>query len=231
MMELYSLNRAGRLPEDIFSRLLKSVGSEKKEKICSFHKWEDAHRTLFADLLIRFCIARKTGFPPEMLVFSTNAFNKPVLKNRDDLHFSLSHSGDWVVCAVDRQPVGVDIEEIRSVDEPLLRSCLSEEEHRALLKTSPSKRLSHFYTLWTLKESYLKAVGKGLWMPLDSFSILYPRKGRIALFSGGKSCPHVYFKTYTVDSRYAMAVCTFHRRIPDSPVVLSVKDIFEFFLK
>ena len=49
-------------------------------------------------------------------------------------------------------------------------------EFNALLDCDPSVRLSRFFDLWTLKESYIKAVGKGLHLPLDSFALAARRR-------------------------------------------------------
>jgi len=40
----------------------------------------------------------------------------------------------------------------------------------------PDQRLVYFYELWTMKESYVKALGKGLHLPMDSFKIQYKRE-------------------------------------------------------
>lgn len=54
--------------------------------------------------------------PIDQIVFQTEGNGKPVVRHIPSFHFNLSHSGDWVVCAIDDAPVGIDIEEIKPID-------------------------------------------------------------------------------------------------------------------
>ncbi len=94
-----------------------------------------------------------------------SATGKPYLADRPDLHISISHSGDWVACAVAGVPVGVDIERIdrRRATSELIEEVCSDEEQRLIRRLSPARRESFFTELWTLKEAWLKRHGA----PLD----------------------------------------------------------------
>lgn len=100
-----------------------------------------------------------------------NEHGRPYLPDFPDIHFSLSHSGDRVMCAVSRSPVGCDVEEAEETEADLRRiryvaRCLTETE-RELALADPSA----FYRIWTLKESFVKMTGQGLVIPLSSFEI------------------------------------------------------------
>lgn len=90
---------------------------------------------------------------------------KPYLKNHRDLHFNISHSADYVVCAVGRIPVGVDIQARKTVNYLKMgKKILSEEEWKLLTgKEDPKETFYHF---WTKKESYVKYTGQGIRMDL-----------------------------------------------------------------
>jgi 4'-phosphopantetheinyl transferase len=94
-----------------------------------------------------------------------SASGKPYLADRPDLHVSISHSGDWVACAVAGVPVGVDIERIdrRRATSELIEEVCSDEEQRLIRRLPPTRRESFFTELWTLKEAWLKRHGA----PLD----------------------------------------------------------------
>ena len=86
------------------------------------------------------------------------------------LLFNLSHSHDAVLLATATASgegevlLGVDIEWIgraRRID-PIARRCFTPDEQQALLALPEAERLEHFYTLWTLKEAYIKAQGLGI---------------------------------------------------------------------
>ena len=95
-------------------------------------------------------------------------YGKPLFAD-SSLHFSLSHTEGLVVCAVGDRDLGVDAERKHPYNEALVRRFFTEKEQAILLESEDPADC--FIRLWTLKESYLKALGCGLIRPLDSFSI------------------------------------------------------------
>ncbi|MGH8759996.1 MAG: 4'-phosphopantetheinyl transferase family protein, partial [Burkholderiales bacterium] len=84
-----------------------------------------------------------------------------------ELHFSLSHSGDWVACAVSVHPVGVDVEcSDRKRDFQALNGWIHEAHVlRDWVEKPPGKQQDWFYTQWTLKEAWLKQVAPAAGRP------------------------------------------------------------------
>ncbi|MBQ6204635.1 MAG: 4'-phosphopantetheinyl transferase superfamily protein [Prevotella sp.] len=87
---------------------------------------------------------------------------KPSLAAHPELHFSLSHSGHYVACALSSAEVGIDIQHRVKVNEGVVRRVCSEEEIDWLDALDKDDRGAGFLRLWTLKESWFKAVGTGL---------------------------------------------------------------------
>lgn len=100
---------------------------------------------------------------------------KPFLKDYLDIHFNISHCRGLAVCAFSDRPVGVDVEEVKQVRDPLIRRVLHKNEIEELSRfgeireKSPGESverneefLNLFFRYWTLKESYLKQDGCGL---------------------------------------------------------------------
>jgi 4'-phosphopantetheinyl transferase len=88
------------------------------------------------------------------------------------LHFNLSRATDFVVCAVaDEEEVGVDVEDVTRAVEHLAIAAefFAPDEVRALDELPAAEQRARFFTLWTLKEAYVKARGMGLSLPLDQF--------------------------------------------------------------
>ena len=50
------------------------------------------------------------------LIFEYNEYGKPFINYPTNLHLSISHSGNWITCIVDDNPVGIDVEEIKQID-------------------------------------------------------------------------------------------------------------------
>lgn len=171
MVDAYILKIDKAMEKEDFSRLLNCVSEEKRERILRFHRFEDAQRTLLGDVLSRYALCKRFNLQNKDLVFGVNEYGKPLLPGFQDVHFNISHSGPWVVCAVDDQPVGIDVEIIKPMDFKIAERFFSKDEYRSLMNQPEEKKLHYFYRLWTLKESYIKAEGKGLSIPLDSFSM------------------------------------------------------------
>jgi 4'-phosphopantetheinyl transferase len=92
------------------------------------------------------------------------------------LHFNLTNTRGLVVCAVSRvyENVGVDAESLEHAGETVAIAdrFFSPRETRALRALPPPRQRERFFRYWTLKESYIKARGLGLALPLEQFSFL-----------------------------------------------------------
>lgn len=97
---------------------------------------------------------------------SADSQGKPFLTNYPQVYFNISHGKDLVVCGVDHAPLGVDVEAIRPVKPTVFRRVLTKKELHYLEmsreREGENAWYREFFRLWTLKESYAKAVGKGL---------------------------------------------------------------------
>ncbi|MDO5141510.1 MAG: 4'-phosphopantetheinyl transferase superfamily protein [Eubacteriales bacterium] len=124
-----------------------------------------------ASLLLEYAVKQHFPWVVHPLVLSIAEGGKPYLVSEPGIHFSLSHSSDWAVCAVSDHPVGVDIERCAPGRRDVATRFFHREEVRYLNTLLPSARDDAFYKLWTLKESFVKSTGRGLDLPLRSFWI------------------------------------------------------------
>lgn len=89
---------------------------------------------------------------------------RPQTASPPDVHLALSHSGDWLACAVAPVPIGLDIEvpkPRRRLDE-LVAAVFTASEQAAFAATEPSGRADLFHAVWTLKEAWLKRHAEGV---------------------------------------------------------------------
>ena len=131
-------------------------------------------RYVAAHAFVRRALAAHTGADAAALRFDAGAFGKPQLIDFPQVHFNLSHSGDWALCVIsDDGPVGVDIEVVRPLDEhdDLAARFFSAAEYDALVALSEEQQVFTFFEIWTKKEAYVKATGRGLAQPLQDFSV------------------------------------------------------------
>jgi 4'-phosphopantetheinyl transferase len=230
MIDVYAvkLDFTKKLEPCVFEQLLSCVSADKSARLRRFYHEEDKYRGLFADLLIRDAIRERTALPNEEISFTTNEYGKPFLEDRDDVQFNLSHSGVWVVGVVDTQPVGGDVEQVQSIDLSISENYFSPDEHQDLIR-KPDK-FDYFFTLWSLKESYIKILGKGLSHPLNAFSIKFIENDDIVINVGGKRVEDIFFRQYYIDKEYKMAVCATHNSIPDHVHLVAAEELIKRFI-
>ena len=229
MVKIYAVQLGEQLNNELFESLLQFVDEDKRHRIKRFYHWQDAHRTLYADLLIRSVVITKFNMKNSDVSFSIKKYKKPFITTLENFHFNLSHSGDWIICAIDKLPIGADVEQIRDIDLKISKRFFSTEEDDELMSKDSVSILPFFYTLWTLKESYIKAIGKGLYHPLNEFTMKFFDNGEIGLFLKGKHFKDLFFKTYPIDDSYKMAVCSSTNEFSDSIIVKEIEEIIECF--
>lgn len=155
--------------------LLSYVGEYRRNKISRYKNEQDCKRSLLAELLIKKAIIEKMGLRD--VTISRNKYGKPYLQGVKDFHFNISHSGHYVVIAVSEGKVGIDIEKKDKVDYRIAERFFGNKEAREILASSEEdERIDAFYRIWTLKESYVKAIGKGLTIPFSSFEFTFGNK-------------------------------------------------------
>lgn len=101
--------------------------------------------------------------------YSVNEYGKPYLNNHSNIHFNISHSEEYVFCAVSESPIGVDIECLHDVDLDIAKNYFHNDEYQYIINSSEKNEA--FFKIWVLKESYLKMKGFGLNLDLDSFVV------------------------------------------------------------
>lgn len=163
------------LTDEACELLYSRASRERKERADRYLRREDRCRCLVAEALLRFAVKQALGL--ENFTVERTAKGKPYLPAQPDFCFNLSHSGDWVAIVWGNDPVGVDIEQLRSnpSGEQLARRCFCSDEQAYLFAASDDERTRRFFELWTMKESYLKYLGTGIDRPLSSFSVLKPQ--------------------------------------------------------
>lgn len=223
MVEVNAVRLDKELPLTVFNRLLACVTTEKREKIHRFHHYIDAERALLGDVLARYSLCKRLGKNNSELLFGANEYGKPCLLNTEKIFFNISHSGRWIVCCLDHCPVGIDVELIQPMDPEIAKRFFSEEEYMDLLEKEERHRMPYFFELWTLKESYIKAEGRGLSIPLKSFTIKI-QDGNISVKTlNDFRCRN--FKQYPLDTEYKLAVCAAHVQFAAEINMVGIMDL------
>ena len=148
--------------------------------ILAYREEKDKVRAFASELLKRYWLPKILDINRDDLVIRKNGSGKPYLEGEfGQYSFNISHSGAYVIMAIAQEyEVGVDIEKIENSlsYEELCPIVFSQQEQVYALKS-----LNTFYTMWTKKEAFLKALGVGFLDPsvlnktdlnLDPYQIL-----------------------------------------------------------
>lgn len=123
---------------------------------------------------LRYLLGRYLDVDPANIQFRYGSKGKPLLSGGQGIDFNLAHSGNMAVFAftVDCE-IGVDVERIRALNdmEDLAKRYFCSEEAAELISLASQDREQAFFSCWTRKEAYIKAIGEGLSTPLDEFRV------------------------------------------------------------
>jgi 4'-phosphopantetheinyl transferase len=163
-----------RLPDQLRPEDLALLDPEEHARATAISM--PAHRVQYvaAHAALRRILGAASGCAPDALRFLREAHGRPVLQGRNAPHFSLSHSGaDAAIALCRHAPLGVDLEQRRARPRArqLVARLFAEPERARLLPLRSAEFDAAFARLWVLKEAYIKADGRGLACPLDSFAI------------------------------------------------------------
>lgn len=161
---------------------------EERERIGRKRQAIDRQRDLTSRAGLRRLLGTYIGCSPGEIAFATGASGKPVLApcpGGPRLEFNISHAGEWVLLAFAHARVGVDVEAWREIDhDEIVRHYFAPAEQAAWEGVPAAKRLPVFFSAWTRKEAYVKALGTGLTTPLDQFAVrFHPADAPAALLS------------------------------------------------
>jgi 4'-phosphopantetheinyl transferase len=169
-------------PDPLQRTLWNLLDAGERERAERFVYERHRRQHVVAHALKRAVIAGMTGVAPSLCRFTTLTHGKPVLVHPTGLHFSLSHADGLVALATSPDgPLGIDVEPThREAPLEVAEAVFAPEERDWLAGGGASACDDRFFRLWTLKEAYLKATGRGLSEPLDGFAISFepPRLAR-----------------------------------------------------
>lgn len=147
------------------------MNADKKKRVDRFRFFDDQKRTVAGEMLARKAIAEWCSVQPYIIEFAIGEHGKPFAVGLD-VEFNISHSGYMVVCVVNDNPVGIDIEQMRSIDLIVAKRICTDEELLYLFGHIPTAEdfvytieaaiLKRFFELWTAKEAYVKCFDNGL---------------------------------------------------------------------
>ena len=201
MIKVFTFNAALLDDNSVFDEYAAKVSPYRLGKISSLKFKRDKMLSLAASIAIDKGLC-EYGLCEKDMIYEKNKYGKPYFARFPDIHFSVSHSGNMAVAAFSEKEIGCDVEKLREADIKIAERFFRPEEKQYI--SSHRDQNFAFLRLWTLKESFLKALGTGISRPLDSFYIsIADDKAKNLKTEDG----HEYsFFEQTLDN-YRIAVC------------------------
>lgn len=156
------------LREDVDKKYLIFLPDSLRTQYFRYRRWQDRAASLYSKILLVKGL-QKFGFDYSSLEKLTyNQYGRPSLPGQID--FNISHSGNYILCVVGAEvKLGIDIEEIKPVDFSDFENLMTAEQWNAI--KSSRNPLQTFFKFWAIKESIIKADGRGLSVPLNDIMI------------------------------------------------------------
>ena len=182
-MKIYLADIASVLP-----RHREYLSPQRLQKTLRYRMPDDQKRCIAGSVLLRYFLGDTA--------ILDNGFGKPVAEN--GVCFNLSHSGGWVLLAVDDRDVGCDIESVCFVDAARMGKIVFTGRECRMVETAPDKT-GVFFDLWTKKEALLKCMGKGFHREAKSVEVCGDR------FADGEITYYMKTKRF---ADYTVSVCS-----------------------
>ncbi len=216
-MKLFLMDVSRFQDKSFFDAAFSRVPLWRQEKVLALYHEKDRCLSLGASLAFDYGL-NAYAIPSSCRKIALNKYGKPHLSEFPQIQFNLSHSGRLAGALFSDVAVGFDVEEIEyATENEVLENRIFHPQEKLFLQEKPMRllraRCQFFYALWTLKESYLKALGCGL--SLEPNTLFFPLD---ILRKLGKSHEHWFvfsYEDWTLGSlllqhenaTYALAFC------------------------
>lgn len=153
--------------KDKYDEAYSNLSVQRKQKVDKLISIDDKKRSILAEVLLKKALTDL--YIVSNFEYGYNDYGKPYLKDNKNIYFNISHSGEYVICVLSKDEVGCDIQEIKEVNIEGISKYFTDKEYFSIKNSSNPKEL--FYRYWTIKESYMKLIGKELFINLKEFEV------------------------------------------------------------
>jgi 4'-phosphopantetheinyl transferase len=156
------------LEEQLYLNYLNILPVSFQEKNSRYIRWQDRHAHLFGKLLTLKGLQLLKYNDTILNSIQYNQYDRPFLNNHVD--FNISHSGQYVVCAIAKDiKLGIDIEEVKKIEFEDFKEVMTDEQWKCI--TNSDNSYKEFFEYWAIKESVIKADSRGLSIPLTNIHV------------------------------------------------------------
>lgn len=168
MVNIFYTQFTRKLSDESFIQLLLQLTPAMQNQVARYRHWQDAYRNVLGKTLLVTALKSVGAASYSLFDLKFTGLQKPYFEGGP--HFNISHSGEFVVCAISQSTtLGIDVEEVKAIPVDDFTGLFSANELADIYHVE--NEYLPFYKLWTQKEACLKAIGIGLNVPLNKVSV------------------------------------------------------------
>lgn len=230
MIKIFFLQKKGIINN--FKQIINILPPEEAAEVNRKVRNTDKEITLLSKIMARTLLAEHIKCNPLLLQISKGKYGKPYLPQNPHFHYNVSHAGSILCLAIADSEIGVDIEEEKNIEEAVMQFSCTEEEYNQLKSTNSENRISSYFKTWCLKESFLKAIGTGLFRQLKSFSIIENKDKQIKLkdYEDSENSEKWKFHYERVLRNYHFSLCSSWSEGNIEKIWITQKDLISKFI-
>jgi len=187
MLEIFIIDLRTLNPDSVI------ICDERKNRVKKLNMQHSRIEAIGAEAVMNMAVRHFYPDAPLPLQYCRNSRGKPYLVDYPELFINVSHSGDYAVCAVSDTEVGIDIQKLRNANFRIAQRYFTKTECEYIGNDELK-----FFECWSKKESYVKATGTGITVPLNSFSVL------------DEGDNYEFISIAPPSNEYVIYVCKFH---------------------
>lgn len=213
-MKIYAA-RVCEIPNRLYEHIFHLINGQRREKVTALKHEKERLRSIWAGLLLRYAFLAE-GYGEELwqrVEIVEGSYGKPYLSGYENFFYSLSHSGEWVICAVDDVETGADIQEIGMLKMAVAKRFYAKEEYDRLLghEDDSEKQTDDLYKMWAAKESCVKLTGRGIGAGISR----YVTDSAYTHIKDIEENSLFFIRLYEEIPNYIICVCSRRERFPE----------------
>jgi len=218
-MKIYAAKVCG-IPDRFCERFFPLLDRRRLEKVTAIKHEKVRRQSICAGLLLRHAFLEQ-GYREEdwqRIEIARGSYGKPYLLNYAEFFYSLSHSGDWALCAVDDQETGADIQKVGEPKMAVAKRFYAREEYQRLLQygSDTDRQAAELYRIWAAKESCAKLTGKGIGAGISR----YVTDSAYTHIRDIEENSSFFIRLYEEIPGYMICVCSRCERFPESIMII-----------
>lgn len=221
LIETIWIDTTGLEKPDLLGKSIAFFAEERKEHLRKLKNPFAIRLSAGAGLLLFYAL-KKNGLESRINDIRKGQHGKPFLPE-SSFYFNLSHSGSLALCAFGDTDLGADIQQLKETIPQKTAKILSPQEKEFLQGKEGRAQTEAFYQIWARKESLMKWDGRGLRLPMQSFSVVQDGIPVERMIFEGKV---ISFQEYRLQG-YAVSICAEQRQFSDEESIKYDKNIKE----